>query len=286
MKKIIIIANVLKDKELSITNRIVKILNDNQIVCTIYTVPRMDGGDEGHSDIGIGIVEDDTDCIIIVGGDGTLIQAARELSGADVPMIGVNLGHLGYLAEIEQDNIEEMIDMIIREKYRIQSRIMLEGGVYRGGRQIYHDIALNDIVCARSAKLSVIDFKVYVNDEFLNDYSADGIIISTPTGSTAYNLSAGGPVLEPGANIIVITPICTHTLGVRSIVLSAASDIAIEICPTRHYDDNHSSVYYDGNVSYALESGDVIRIKMSEQKTKIMKLNSMSFVEVLHKKMN
>ena len=286
MKKVFIISNFLKDHDSKVTERISSILESHGISCKVNCVASHGGNDDGCPETKREQIDKDTDCIMIVGGDGTLIRAARDLAGIDIPMIGVNLGNLGYLAEIEQDDIEEMIEMIMQEKYRIDSRIMLEGEVFRGNREIYHDIALNDIVCARTSRLNVIDFKVFVNDEFLNNYSADGIIISTPTGSTAYNLSAGGPILEPGANIVVITPICTHTLGARSIVLSASSTITIEICQKRHHDDNSAGVYFDGHESHTLEAGDRIRIRRSALETKIMKLNHISFVEVLHKKMN
>lgn len=231
-------------------------------------------------------VDKDTDCIIVIGGDGTLIQAARDLRTLDIPLIGVNMGHLGFLAEIEQDNLEETLEMIMNNKCKIESRIMLSGSVYRDGKVVYKDISLNDIVFGRAGNLRVIDFKIYVNNEYLNLYSADGVIIATPTGSTAYNLSAGGPILEPCANIMVITPICSHTLSQRSIVLSADSDIKIEICSNRHSDDNDTKAYFDGNSSFILKAGDIIEVSKSHLSTKIMKLNRMSFVEVLHNKMN
>lgn len=284
MKKFYIISNELKDKDLAITNKIADILKEHKIMCDINKI-------KGHNVSTVGRytyshnIDKDTDCIIVIGGDGTLIQAARDLADVDIPMIGVNLGHLGYLAEIEKENLEEMILMIIEGNYKIESRIMLYGSIYRDGKKIYSNIALNDIVCARSGAIRVIDLKVYVNDEYLKLYSADGVIISTPTGSTAYNLSAGGPILQPGADIIVITPICSHTLGARSIVLSANSNISIEICEDRHIEDNGTGVYFDGQL-YPLLPGDTIKIEKSDRQTKIMKLNRMSFVEVLHNKMN
>lgn len=285
MKKFFIITNGLKDIELKVTKKIRTILDEKSIEYQINSVLNS-GKNRDVFYTNKNDIDADTDCILVIGGDGTLIQAARDLADVDIPMIGVNLGHLGYLAEIERDNIEETISMIIDNNYKIESRIMLNGDVFRDGKKLYEDIALNDIVLGRAGTLRIIDFKVYVNDEYLNLYSADGMIISTPTGSTAYNLSAGGPILEPAANIMAITPICSHTLGSRSIVLSADSRIKIEICPNRHFDDNDTKVYFDGNSSYMLQAGDIINIRKSGLDTKIMKLNRMSFVEVLHKKMN
>ena len=285
MKKFYIITNGINDTELRVTKRIISLLDKKSIAYKVNFEPDTKKN-ESTAYTNKNDIEADTDCIIVIGGDGTLIQAARDLADVNVPMIGVNLGHLGYLAEIEQDNIEETVSMIIDNNYKIESRIMLNGSVYRNDKKLYEDIAFNDIVLGRAGMLKIIDFKVYVNNEYLNLYSADGIIISTPTGSTAYNLSAGGPILEPSANIMAITPICSHTLGSRSIVLSADSDIRIEICPDRHIDDNGTRVYFDGNSSFMLKEGDVINISKSHLDTKIMKLNRMSFVEVLHKKMN
>lgn len=285
MKKFYIITNGLKDIGLKVTDRIITILREKNADYKVNSVLNT-AKNEMLSYTNTSDIDADTDCILVIGGDGTLIQAARDLADVNIPMIGVNLGHLGYLAEIEPDNIEDTITMILENKYKIESRIMLHGSVYRDGTEMYEDIAFNDIVFGRAGNLRIIDFKVYVNNEYLNLYCADGIIISTPTGSTAYNLSAGGPILEPTANIMAITPICSHTLSSRSIVLSADSDIKIEICSNRHTDDNDTRVYFDGNSSFMLKEGDVIKIHKSSLVTKIMKLNRMSFVEVLHKKMN
>lgn len=285
MKKFYIIANKEKDQELKIANKIIGILTKQNISCKMNSLPlNREASVLRYTDKND--IDSDTDGIIVIGGDGTLLQAARDLADIDIPMIGVNLGHLGYLAEIEQNQIDDMISMMVADNYKIESRIMLEGCVYRNQSKLYENIALNDIVLGRAGNLRIIDFKVYVNDEYLNLYSADGIILSTPTGSTAYNLSAGGPILEPSASIIAITPICSHTLGSRSIVLSAESKIKIEICSNRHLDDNDTKVYFDGNSSFMLKEGDIIQINKSCLDTKIMKLNKMSFVEVLHKKMN
>lgn len=285
MKKAYVITNPHKDCDLNVLNKVKSVLKNNDVQCITNEI-RLKSDIEDIYFTNPDDVDKDTDYIVVIGGDGTLIQAARDLRNLDIPMIGINLGHLGYLAEIEQDRFEESLSMMVQGKYKVESRIMLNGSVYRNNKLIYDDIALNDIVLSRYGNLRVIDFKVYVNNEYLNMYSADGVIVATPTGSTAYNLSAGGPVLEPCAGIIVITPICSHTLGARSIVLSADSKVTIEVCNNRHSDDNSAMVYFDGNNTFTLNEGDIIEINKSSLNTKIMKLNNMSFVEVLHKKMN
>lgn len=235
-------------------------------------------------------IPENTDCIIVLGGDGTLILAARDLVRLDIPFIGVNMGNLGYLAEVEKQDIEETIYKLVQGKYHIESRIMLAGTVYRNGEAIETNVALNDIVVGRSGPLRVIDFKIYVDNVFLNRYTADGVIIATPTGSTAYNLSAGGPIVEPPANIVVMTPVCAHTLNTRSVVLSAESGIEIEICDDRHNTadgcDDEKIVSFDGNSNIKLVPGDRIKISKSELDTKIVKLSNKSFVEILQKKMS
>lgn len=284
MEKYYIITNLSKDKDLTVTNRIAEYLcsrgmtvKGNMVKGSINL--------QSESYTNPADIEDGTECVIVIGGDGTLIQAARDLRNKDIPMIGVNLGNLGFLAEIEKESVEETLDMLIRDDFTVESRMMLTGCIYRNGEKIQENIALNDIVFGRSGALRVVDFKVYVNQKFLKYYSADGIIITTPTGSTAYNLSAGGPILEPCANIIAITPICSHSLGSRSIVFSADSVIWIEICEDRHLEENETKVYFDGNASFALRTGDRIEITKSVLDTKIIKLNRMSFIEVLHKKL-
>lgn len=283
MDKFYIITNFSKDTDLEVTNRIQSFLKaQGKTVHGNWQGEQV--GEHALTYTNSEQIPDDTECIVVIGGDGTMLQAARDLKNKDIPMIGVNLGKLGFLAEIEKEAVEDTLGKLCKDEYVIESRMMLQGSVYRNGKCIYEDIALNDIVTGRSNSLRVVDFKVYVNQQFLNFYSADGMIISTPTGSTAYNLSAGGPILEPCASIIAITPICAHALGARSIVLSADSDIRIEICEDRHMEELETMAYFDGNASCTLRAGDRIEIQKSKLYTKILKLNHMSFVEILHKK--
>ena len=186
-------------------------------------------------------------------------------------------------AEVFFDNQKQLF--VWADEFQIEKRMMLDGTVFREKEKVEKDIALNDIVISRSGSLRVIDFKVYVNGEFLNLYSADGIIISTPTGSTAYNLSAGGPIVSPVASLIVVTPICPHTLNTRSMILSADDIITIEMCPDRNGKEEVRLVSFDGDNSMKVFVKDKIEIKKSEQYTEIIQLNKISFLEVLRRKM-
>lgn len=231
-------------------------------------------------------VPEDTECVLVLGGDGTLLQASRELVGTKASFIGVNFGTLGFLAEVEKDDVSEMLDRLIENRFNIEHRMMLMGQVVRNGSIIASDVALNDIVINRSGPLRIMDFSVYVNDMLLKEYKADGMIVSTPTGSTAYSMSAGGPIVKPSANLTVLTPICPHTLNTRSIVLEGEDIIEIDVNQRRKYHNDKRGVYFDGDRSTELMDGDKIFIKKSDISTKIIKLSSESFLEILGKKMS
>lgn len=232
-------------------------------------------------------ISENTECAIVLGGDGTLLQASRDLMGMNIPLIGVNFGHLGFLADVEAEAVEDMIDRLMTDDYIVEKRMMLEGTICRNGEKVVSISALNDIVIGRSGVMGVLDFKLFVNGLRLNSYKADGMIASTPTGSTAYNMSAGGPLVKPSAQLIVMTPVCPHTLNTRSIVLEKDDIIEIEICqqkPTSSKDSGY--VYFDGDLATPLLNGDKILIKKSENSTDIIKLDSRSFLEVLRRKLN
>ncbi|MBQ8815216.1 MAG: NAD(+)/NADH kinase [Lachnospiraceae bacterium] len=225
-----------------------------------------------------------TQCVIVIGGDGTLIQATRDLVDLDLPFVGVNLGTLGYLAELEIQNIHESLDALIEDKYVVQERMMLSGTLIRDGNVLEENIALNEVVVGRGCALNVIRFRVSVNDRFLNSYAADGVIIGTPTGSTGYNLSAGGPILEPDSSMILLTPISPHSMINRSIVLADTAEVEIEM--TR-IGAGGALLAFDGSGSVAeLADGDRLKIRKSEKKTKILTLSRESFLEILRNKMS
>ena len=182
-------------------------------------------------------------------------------------------------------HMEESLDLLMEGQFEVESRMMLSGRV-EGRQETEEDLALNDIVIARSGSLQIIKFNILVNGQFLNDYSADGVIVTTPTGSTGYNLSAGGPIVEPKARLIMITPICPHTLNQRSIILSPEDVIEIEISEGREGRVQTVEASFDGNHVIPMHTGDRIRIIQSEKTTDIIQLNKVSFLEVLHKKIS
>lgn len=228
-------------------------------------------------------VPEETECVITLGGDGTLIQAARDLAGRRIPMLGVNLGNLGYLTQVgRQEEMAGLLEDLIGGQYRLEKRMMLKGTVLRQGEVVKEDLALNEVVIARREMLRLLKLRVFVNGETLHQYQADGMIVATPTGSTAYNLSAGGPIVEPTARMTILTPICSHALNGRSIVLSSEDLIEIEVLGS---EDEGQAAVFDGDTFVHLNVGDRLRIERSETETVLVKLRAGSFLDNLRSKL-
>lgn len=229
-------------------------------------------------------------CLIVIGGDGSVLRAAHQVLGTGIPILGINLGTLGYLAEIEKSNWREMMQLFLDGSYEIETRMMLEGRIVeRGGKtvndsRIYH--ALNEAVIVRNSAVRMLNFNVYVDGHFLNNLDADGIIIATATGSTAYNMSAGGPLVEPKAQMMLLTPICPHTLNTRSVVLSGDDTIVIEMVKTSRNEKLEADAVFDGGEGIMLRYGDRIEIRRSQEVTNLIKLSTRSFLSTLHKKLS
>ena len=230
-------------------------------------------------------VPDDVECIIALGGDGTLLHASRDLVDTALPLLGVNLGTLGYLAEIEHTNIAPTLDRLIADDFFIEDRMMLQGTVVTTSGEKVQDIALNDIVISRRGRLRVVDFNVYVDDVFLCSYRADGIIVSTPTGSTGYSLSAGGPIVSPDASLMLLTALAPHTLISRTIVLPDNVVVSVEIGNVRSDEEGGAEASFDGDTFLVPENGGRIVISRSEKKTHFIRMNHTSFVENLREKL-
>ena len=273
MERFFVVTNDGKDRDGQVTGKVKKLLESRGKSCILCKK------DEQKNIVPESIPED-IDCAVVIGGDGSLIEVARLLK-QKIPLLGINMGTLGYLAEVEVDRVEEAFDQILAGSYMTENRMMLEGDFDDGTK----DVALNDIVLSRKGGLRIIHFNLYVNGALLNSYEADGIILSTPTGSTAYNLSAGGPIVEPTAELIVVTPICSHALNTSSIVLSAEDEIRIEIGEGRHGRSEEVCISFDGTNTKELGTGQTILVRRSGMSTTLMKLSEISFLEILSRKM-
>ena len=228
--------------------------------------------------------ENPVDCALVLGGDGTVLRAARNMMDSTVPLLGVNLGTLGYLSEVESASVEEAIEKLLRDEYVREERMMLSGRI-SGRENEEEQYALNDIVISRCGSLQILNVRIYVNGQFLNNYGADGVIVATPTGSTGYNLSAGGPIVEPSARLLLLTPICPHTLNTRSIVFAPEDEIVVEIPCGKDGSEQVVEANFDGSHKVTLRTGDRIVIHRADKTTGIIRLQTESFLAVLHKKM-
>lgn len=285
MDKFYIITNRDKDQNLRFTEEIVQYLKEHGKKCQVQQAGRRVEGEYHYTDPAL--IPEDTQCILVLGGDGTLLQAARDVVHREIPMLGINLGTLGFLAEIDKTSIYTALDKLFADDYEIEERMMLTGTVWRGDKITGQDVALNDIVISRvGPPLRVIGFNNYVNDGYLNSYNADGIIIATPTGSTGYSLSCGGPIISPNAAMTVMTPIAPHTLNTRSIIFPEDDVITVELGEGRRQIQENGLASFDGDVEVPMSTGDRIVIKKASVSVKILKLNHLSFVEVLRQKMS
>ncbi len=270
MDKFYVIANNGKDKDGAVSQMIANYIRKNGKVCVL------------EED---GPITDDVDCILVLGGDGTLLRAAREYVEYNLPLLGINLGTLGYLAEIDRNSIYPALEKLFANEYSIENRMMIRGSVYHEGKEVYTDVALNDIVIMREGPMRVVRFKNYVNGAFLNEYQADGIIVSTATGSTGYSLSAGGPIISPETTVMMMTPLAAHALNSRSVIFPGEDQIMVEIGPGRMGQCDSASANFDGAACQAMETGDIIIIERASQKTKLVKINDISFLEAVRTKM-
>ncbi len=282
MKNFHIITNEIKDKDLAVTGKLQEIIKEKGGSSQVFLFEE-NGGGKCLTEEAFLI---DADCALVLGGDGTLLRVAREASKKKIPVLGVNLGTLGFLAEVETNRMDQAIAQLMAGEYLTEERMMLEGNILRAGSSRRISSALNDITITRRGSLQIIRFSIYVNNKFLCDMSADGVILSTPTGSTGYNMSAGGPIAEPGAQLLILTPICAHTLNSRSIILRSEDVVEIVIDRGRNGSELTVEASFDGNETAAMVTGDTLRICRSERTTTIVKLDERSFLEALHRKMS
>lgn len=261
----------------------------------------------------------ETECVITLGGDGTLIQAARDLVDLQLPLIGVNMGNLGYLTQVSYgEGVDPVLDALLAGRFRLEKRMMLTGTVRKvqgqktaGQKQAEQKqaermpperevseqkvpgqeqqlpaketgIALNDIVLTRKDVMQVLKFQVSVNGELLTEYTADGMIVSTPTGSTAYNLSAGGPIVTPGAELIVLTPICPHSIHSRSIILSHRDTVGIRVLENA---GQKQMAVFDGDQVIDLGANEVLEIQEADSRTTLIQLKDVPFLENIREKL-
>jgi NAD+ kinase len=225
------------------------------------------------------------DVVVVLGGDGTLLSMADRIghAGRDIPILGVNFGSLGFLTEVRVDELYPSLQALLEGTARFDERLMLRAEATRPGGEIERHIVLNDVVLTKAALSRMIELSVMVDGGLVTVVKADGLIVASPTGSTAYNLAAGGPIVHPSVDALVLTPIAPHTLTNRPIVISASS--TVEVRPHVHSDADDIFVTYDGQTGYPLHGGDVVRVRRAEQTLRLVKAPQRTYFEVLREKL-
>ncbi len=279
--KIGIIPNLMKDKDLNVTKSILNWFGDKDI--QLFLEPET-AEYLNKKDIGLNREEiySLSDVVIVLGGDGTILNIARQSSQYNVPLFGINLGHLGFLAEAEISDMYASLSKIITGDFLIEKRMMLEAFLENSNEENPKLLALNDFSITKGMVPRMVSFSLYINDSFFELYSADGIVVSSSTGSTAYSLSAGGPIVSPELNVLIITPICPHTIHNRSIVVSDKDEVRIEICKENY----EVLLSVDGQDSYKVNPGDIVKVRGSSRITNLVKLKQRSFFDVLRRKIS
>ena len=273
MEKFCILANKEKDENLLVTQKVQACLSGYGKQVSVLV-------DDFSEETGKQISKIEADCVLVLGGDGTLIRAANRLLGTGIPLFGINLGTLGFLTETGIAGMEQALEQLVNGQYDMETRMMLQ--VNAG--EDFADTALNDVVITRSGFSRLISVRVYVNEKLVDTYRGDGVIVATPTGSTGYNLSAGGPVVLPNASLIVITPICPHSLNARSIIVSDKDSLRLVIEKEKKTQEEEAIVTVDGRNAKELRAADWITIEKSVGVTYLVKLRDRTFFEILREK--
>lgn len=279
--KVVIMPNLTREHAYETTCRLCESL---EILNIEYSfLPETDCDDklpEGKI-IAVDELSENADVLIAIGGDGTMMRAAMTALHYEIPVLGINAGNLAYLMGLEADEMI-LLNKLISEDYFIEERLVLQVDVFDNkDRHISSDYSINEVVFARGAEIKLNKFDLYCDNRFINRYNSDGLIISTPTGSTAYNLAAGGPIVDPRIECIILSPICPHSLVERTVIFSSDSFFRVEIPE----DSFQSLLSCDGRDSFSFGPGYKATIKKAEKKAKFIRLKDDTFMEILHKKM-
>jgi len=280
MNRILIIPNIDRDPELLYTRQVLACLQ-GRVQLTVSrdfsaALPELSDYQAPEA------LYEGVSSVVALGGDGTLLRAAREAAQYKLPVLGVNLGHLGFLAEVEREEICESLELFLAGRYTIEKRMMIHGSLQKATGESLAFEALNDIVLARSCGTRLIDLNVCIDGEFVDDFKADGMIVATPTGSTAYSMSAGGPIVDPALSSFLITPICPHKLYAKNLVVPDVRTITMTVSKTNPLP---AMVTADGQGETEFFPGDTLTIQKSDNTARLIRLKGSRFYTVLHQKL-
>ncbi len=281
MRKVALVINTDKALAIATGRDIITWLEARQIQpslvqATAALVGRPDLGSPGGADWG------ECEFLIVLGGDGTLIRAATQVAPLGIPILGVNTGHLGFLTEVENAELFDHLDQLLSGDVALEERLMLTARVFRAGQQVLEVTALNDAVVSKGPRARLVHLDVAVGGTSAARYRADGIIIATPTGSTAYSLSAGGPIVGPTVDVLLLTPICPHTMNSRAMVVAGTEQIAITVVES----PGEVGLSADGSDPFTLLKDDVVKVSRSPFTAKLVRRPTYRFYDVLRKKLS
>jgi len=280
VKKIGIVANRDKDIDYKYTRVVLDKLLDNGF--TVIVGPELNQIAPPSAVVSTSPFQD-ADFLICVGGDGTFLKTARQAYVHQKPVLGINRGTVGFLAEVEPKDIERAIQRLAQGEFQVQPRMVLDVEVIRKGEKVFEDIAINDAVVSRMALSRILRLRVSIDGKYVDSFPGDGIIISTPTGSTGYSLSAGGPIVQPDMRMMVISPICPHILYSRSFIASDTRTVEVTI---DEQGENNAMVTVDGQEGFALEPGDLVLTRASHHEVLFASVSPVNFYEVLRAKIH
>ena len=284
--KVILSSNPYRDRGLKSAQEAKRILereNIETVMCLPFT-PRKGERVEIPHGVVVSTLEKElpnADLLVCFGGDGTILHAARDATMHNVPILGVNLGSVGFMAELEKTELS-LLSLLGRGIHRTEERMMLDVRVVRSGKVITETLALNDAVISNGSMARVAELDVYADGELITDFTGDGVIVATPTGSTAYSMSAGGPIVEPTSRCILVTPVCAHQLSVRAMVLDAARKVTVQVPRNTK---KHRFLSVDGGKAVRLASGDKVEITRSARTTTLIRLSERSFYQIMRQKL-
>lgn len=283
MKNVILTPNPYRDRNFQTVRNAIQILKDAGISVSVCLPFEVDRSYELPRDIRFSRLERElpnADAVICFGGDGTILHMAKAATKKNIPILGVNIGTMGFLAELENSELDRLAQLA-EGKFTIDKRMMLDVTVHRDRDIIFHDICLNDVVITKGAVARIVHIAVQCDNVQAMEFGGDGVIVATPSGSTAYSLSAGGPVVEPEANSIIITPICAHDIVSRCIVASDKRVVTVKMTQNAR---RNAFLSVDGGKAMRLNMGDVVTVQKSRLETRLVKLNDRSFYDVVNTK--
>lgn len=281
MKKVVLNPNPSRDLGLECTKKVAEFFKNHSVETYISSdIP--DAEKTGAIIADFSDAVSDADMIISFGGDGSLLDTANQVAERNIPVLGINIGRIGYMAELESNEIDHL-KKVLDGDFQVEERMRIDVSVIRGDATVYRKTALNDAVIMKTGRLWTVDMDIFADEMFISHYSGDGVIIATPTGSTAYSLSAGGPIIDPMSKNITITPVCAHALTAKPIVLSYERTVKVY---AQNSQNSVIAVSVDGDDGFELMHGDYLKIKTAKETTKLIHVKDTNFYDVLYSKLS